>query len=63
MIWPKMKSLFPELKLDARKKNIRNSPKKGGSSTADSVPYLKELNVAISQNAQPIQFTPNINEQ
>ena len=60
-----MKNLFPELEeleRDARKINIRNSPKRGGSSTADSVPYLKELNITISQNAQSIQFTPNINE-
>jgi len=39
-----------------------NSPKKGGSSTLDSLPYLKELNVTIIEKAQPIQFTPNINE-
>lgn len=60
-----MKSLFPELdelELDARKINIRNSPKRGGSSIVDSIPYLKELNVTISQKAQSIQFTPNINE-
>jgi len=49
-------------KLDARKINILNSPKKGGSSTLDSLPYLKELNIEIIENAQPIQFTPNINE-
>ena len=49
-------------KLDARKRNILNSPKKGGSSTLDSLPYLQELNVKIIENAQPIQFTPNINE-
>ena len=50
------------VKLDARKLNILNSPKKGGSSTFDSLPYLKELNVKIIENTQPIQFTPNINE-
>jgi len=50
------------VKLDARKLNILNSPKKGGSSTLDSVHYLKELNVKIIENTQPIQFTPNINE-
>lgn len=48
--------------LDARKLNILKSPKKGGSSTVDSIPYLKELNVEIVENAQPIQFTPNTNE-
>lgn len=50
------------VKLDARKLNILNSPKKGGSSSLDSLPYLKELNVTIIENTQPIQFTPNINE-
>jgi len=61
----KMKTLFPELdqiELDARKRNILHSPKKGGSSTNDSIPYLKELGVEIIENAQPIQFTPNVNE-
>ena len=60
-----MKSLFPELdqvELDARKLNILNSPKKGGSSTVDSIPYLKELGIEIIENAQPIQFTANVNE-
>ncbi len=55
-------SQFDHSKLDARRLNILNSPKKGGSSTLDSLPYLKELNVKIIENAQPIQFTPNINE-
>ena len=49
-------------KPDARRRNILNSPKKGGSSTLDSLPYLHELNVKIIENAQPIQFTPNIKE-
>jgi len=60
-----MKTLFPQfesVQLDARKINIRNSPKKGGSSKVDSIPYLKELNVAIVERRQSIQFTPNINE-
>ena len=60
-----MKSLFPELEqidLDARKRNIFNSPKNGGSSTVDSIPYLNELGIEIIENAQPIQFTPNVNE-
>lgn len=60
-----MRSLFPELdelELDVRKLNILKSPKRGGSSSLDSVPYLEELNVEIVENAQPIQFTPNINE-
>jgi len=57
-----LESEFNQSKLDARKFNILNSPKKNGSSTVDSVPYLKELNVKIIENTQPIQFTPNINE-
>jgi DNA modification methylase len=48
--------------MDARKANIMQSPKKEGSSDKDSIPYLKELGVVISENAQPIQFTSNINE-
>ncbi len=48
--------------LDIRKINIMKSPKKGGSSEADSVMYLKELGVELIDNLQPIQFTPNINE-
>ena len=48
--------------LSARNKNILRSPKKGGSSKTDSVPYLKELGIQITENLQPIQFTPNINE-
>jgi len=51
-----------ELKPDARKLNILKSPKKGGSSTVDSIPYLKELGIEITENTQPIQFTPNTNE-
>jgi len=48
--------------LSVRKINILKSPKKGGSSDADAIPYLKELNVAISEKRLPIQFTTNINE-
>jgi DNA modification methylase len=48
--------------LNIRRINILRSPKKGGSSDIDSVPYLKELDVEIFQNLQRIQFTPNINE-
>ena len=55
-------SELDHVKLNARKLNILNSPKKGGSSTIDSLPYLKELNVKIIENTQPIQFTPNKNE-
>jgi len=55
-------SQLDQSKLDARKRNILNSPKKGGSSTLDSLAYLNELKIKIIENAQPIQFTPNINE-
>jgi hypothetical protein len=50
--------------LDARKRNILRSPKKGGASDLDSIPYLEELNVEIVESVQPIQiqFTPNTNE-
>jgi hypothetical protein len=48
--------------LSARKTNILKSPKKGGSSDIDSIPYLKELGIKILENRQPIQFTSNINE-
>ncbi|MGQ9628057.1 MAG: hypothetical protein ACUVV0_14275, partial [Anaerolineae bacterium] len=53
--------LFPE-RLDARKKNIMNSPKQGGTSDRDALPYLEELGIEISENKQAIQFTSNINE-
>ena len=58
-------TLFPQLytsELDARKLNILKSPKKGGSSKIDSLPYLKELGIDIIEHNQPIQFTSNINE-
>jgi DNA modification methylase len=51
-----------EVSLDARRLNILKSPKKGGSSSVDSIPYLKELGVEIVENNQPIQFTRNTNE-
>jgi DNA modification methylase len=58
--------LFPEIyspnNIDARKLNILKSPKKGGSSDTDSIPYLNELRITITDNKQPIQFTSNINE-
>ena len=61
----KTKTFFPqldEIALDARKLNILKSPKKGGSCSIDSAPYLKELGIEIVENGQPIQFTSNINE-
>ncbi|MBN1795835.1 MAG: hypothetical protein JW804_04115 [Sedimentisphaerales bacterium] len=56
--------LFPELgsvEIDARKRNILRSPKKGGCCSVDSIPYLEELGIEIIENGQPIQFTSNIN--
>jgi len=44
---------------DVRKRNIRNSPKKNGSSDIDSIPYLKELGVEIVDETQAIQFKDN----
>jgi len=56
--------LLDEAGLDARKLNIVRSPKKGGSSSVDSIPYLEQLNVDIVESDQPIhmQFAPNTNE-
>jgi DNA modification methylase len=48
--------------LTVRKINIQKSPKKGGSSDRDAIPYTEELGIEIFENIQPIQFTPNINE-
>jgi len=48
--------------LSIRKINILKSPKKGGSSDRDAIPYLEELGIEIFENIQAIQFTPNINE-
>ena len=58
-------TLFPGLdrvEHDARKLNILKSPKKNGSCSVDSAPYLRELGIEIVENGQPIQFTSNINE-
>ncbi len=51
-----------QAELSVREKNILKSPKKGGSSEVDSIPYLKELNIRILEKRQPIQFMSNINE-
>jgi len=48
--------------IDARKRNIMNSPKVGGSCEVDAVPYLRDLGIEISDKKQPIQFTPNFSE-
>ena len=48
--------------IDVRKLNIMRSPKRGGSSDVDAESYLKELNIEIMENKQPIQFSPNATE-
>ena len=48
--------------LDIRKINIMRSPKKGGNSDIDAIPYLKKLGIKLMERPQPLQFTPNINE-
>lgn len=66
----KLKNPFTQLKfpfiksekIDIRRRNILFSPKLGGSSDADSKPYLRELGVEIVENHQPIQFTSNFDE-
>jgi len=45
-----------------RKRNINRSPKNGGNSDEDSLPYLSELGVTIQENIQPIKFFDNRNE-
>jgi len=45
-----------------RLRNRKLSPKRGGSSYDDSIPYVEDLGVSIIENEQPIQFTANINE-
>ncbi len=60
-----MSDLFEALlesQINVRQRNILKSPKRGGSSDIDAVPYLGELGVTIQEKRQPIQFTPNINE-
>jgi len=51
-----------QTELTIRRVNILKSPKKGGSSDKDAIPYLEELGIEIFENIQAIQFTPNINE-
>ena len=48
--------------LSIRKINILKSPKKGMNSDIDSVEYLRELNIKLVENRQPMQFSSNINE-
>lgn len=51
-----------QTQLSVRKINILKSPKKGMTSETDSAPYLSELNIALVDNKQPMQFSSNINE-
>ncbi|MBN1900552.1 hypothetical protein JW926_04415 [Candidatus Sumerlaeota bacterium] len=48
--------------LTRRQINIAQSPKKNGSANTDSIPYLKELGVAIVDSPQEIQFNTNSKE-
>ena len=48
--------------ISKRRLNVLRSPKKGGSSDFDSIPYLQELGIEIGEGRQPIQFTSNITE-
>jgi hypothetical protein len=48
--------------MDRRKVNILNSPKRGGSGLEDSLPYLRELGIEISEKKRDIQFTSNTSE-
>lgn len=51
-----------DVTIDRRRENILKSPKKGGSCQDDSLPYLQELGVQITEKRQAIQFTTNVNE-
>ena len=48
--------------ISKRKANILRSPKRGGSCKEDSIPYLRELGILITEKKQAIQFTDNIDE-
>jgi len=48
--------------IDRRRENILKSPKRGGSCQDDSLAYLHELGVQITEKRQAIQFTTNVNE-
>jgi len=55
-------NLFKLQEIDIRRINRNKSPKKGGSSDIDSIPYLEELGLKIYTKQQPIKFSENINE-
>lgn len=48
--------------IDKRRANILKSPKRGGSCQNDSLRYLQELGIQITEKRQAIQFTTNANE-
>jgi len=48
--------------LTVRQLNILRSPKNNETAYADSVRYLAELGIEITNSRQPIQFLPNSNE-
>jgi hypothetical protein len=62
--WSKETQLreMAEEPLSRRKQNVLKSPKRGGSSSEDSVSYLKDLGISITEKRQAIQFTTNVNE-
>ena len=50
-----MRSILAESaqsELSVRKVNILKSPKKGGSSDMDAIPYIEELGVEILENKE-----------
>jgi DNA modification methylase len=57
-----MKTATTSKKHNVRLFHILNSAKNYGSAVVDSERYLRELNVEIEENKQPIQFYSNYNE-
>ncbi|MFC2065069.1 hypothetical protein ACFLXB_08240 [Chloroflexota bacterium] len=51
-----------EDQISVRRKNRERSPKKGGNSDHDSIPYFKSLGMEITDNLQPIKFFDNRSE-
>jgi hypothetical protein len=53
-----MKSIFAEpaqSELSVRKINILKSPKTGGSSDMDAIPYIEELGIQLFRNIEAVQ--------
>lgn len=57
-----MATLLVQPILTARQFNIFHSPKKNGTAENDSINYLEELNIDITESKQAIQFSPNSKE-